>query len=223
VNEDNAPGRPGTSTPGTVAVDAQTNYEVGDRLRHRKRPEWGVGTITRIEPVRLGDRADQRLWIRFSNAGSKAVLASIGELDRIAADGDGHTLTEREARHEGGWLGEIARRRPEDAMTELPPEASDRFLPLRKRLDFTLGLYRFEPVGGKLLDWAIAQTGLEDPLARFSRHELEQFFQRWAFHRDQHLGRLVQESRAEPGVLQAATAQAPPAAQRALRKIHAGR
>jgi len=208
---------------GSADVEAQSNYQVGERLRHRKRPEWGVGTITRIEPVRMGTRTDQRLWIRFSNAGSKAVLASVGELDRIVPDGDGHTLADREARHEGGWLGEIARRRPEDAMTELPPEASDPFLALRKRLDFTFGLYRFEPVGGKLLDWAIAQTGLEDPLARFSRHELEQFFQRWAFNRDQHLARLVGESRGEPGVLQAATASAPPAAQRALRKIHAGR
>lgn len=48
-------------------------------------------------------------------------------------------------------------------MTELPPQAGDPFLPLRKRLEFTIGLYRFEPVGGKLLDWAVAQSGLADP------------------------------------------------------------
>jgi hypothetical protein len=204
-------------------MESKVEYSVGDRLRHRKRPEWGIGTITRIEPVRLGARSDQRLWIRFPNAGSKALIAGAGDLERLAADGEGRTLAEREAGHESGWLGEIARRKPEEAMTELPLEATDRFLTLRKRMENTLGLYRFDPTGGKLLDWAVAQTGLEDPLARFNRHELEQFFQRWAFNRDQHLSRLCIEARSEPGLVAALTAKALPAAARALRKINAGR
>lgn len=209
--------------PRNKMMDAKAEFSVGDRLRHRKRPEWGIGTVSRIEPVRLGDRADQRLWIRFTNAGSKALIAGAGDLERIAVDGEGRTLAEREAGHESGWLGEIARRKPEQAMSELPPEVSDPFLSLRKRLENTLGLYRFEPTGGKLLDWAVAQTGLEDPLARFNRHELEQFFQRWAFNRDQHLARLCSEARTEPGLVASLMASSPPAAAKALRKINAGR
>jgi hypothetical protein len=206
--------------------DEQPPYRVGEEVRHAKRPEWGVGTVQRLEPARHGGIVDQRLWIRFSNAGMKVVLASVGELQRTAAPilgAEGHTLADRELRHEQGWLGEIARSKPEQAMTELPPEASDPFLSLRKRLEFTIGLYRFEPVGGKLLDWAVAQSGLADPLARFNRHELEQFFLRWAHHRDQHLAKLSQECRNEPGLFDAVMKQAPPSAHKALRKLHAGR
>lgn len=201
-------------------------YRVGEEVRHAKRPEWGVGTIQRLEPARHGGVVDQRIWIRFSNAGMKVVLASLGELQRSAAPPileDGHTLADREKRHEQGWLGEIARRKPEEAMTELPPQASDPFLSLRKRLEFTVGLYRFEPVGGKLLDWAVAQSGLADPLARFNRHELEQFFQRWSHHRDQQLSKLCQEARHEPGLVESVMRTAPPSAHKALRKLHAGR
>ena len=209
-----------------TSPDERSPYRVGEEVRHAKRPEWGVGTIQRLEPARHGGIVDQRLWIRFSNAGMKVVLASLGELQRTAEPvlgADGHTLADRELRHEQGWLGEIARSKPEQAMTELPPQASDPFLPLRKRLEFSIGLYRFEPVGGKLLDWAVAQSGLADPLARFNRHELEQFFERWAHQRDLHLVRLSQEARNEPGVFDAAMKQAPPSAHKALRKLHAGR
>ncbi len=205
---------------------APNPYRVGESLRHCNRPEWGLGTVQRIEPARHGGIVDQRLWINFSNAGMKVLLASLGELERIetaAFVDDGHTLADRERRHEQGWLGQIARRRPEEAMTELPPAASDPFASLRKRLEFTIGLYRFEPVGAGLLNWAVAQSGLSDPLARFNRHELEQFFARWAHQRDAHLGKLSQECRNEPGLFESVMRTAPASAHKALRKLHAGR
>lgn len=209
---------------------------VGDKVRHRQRPEWGVGTVTKIETVTLRGQRDQRIWIRFANAGLKTVLGSLAELD--AADsatgilGGGSaaagaplddTLLSREARHESGWLGSIAKRKPEEAMTSIPTTAADVFLPLQKRIEFVLTLYRFESSGGKLIDWAVAQSGLDDPLSRFSRHELEAFFDRWAFDRDATLARLVHEARRNFLNIEDLLRGAPPAAQRALRKLTVAR
>ena len=129
------------------------------------------------------------------------------------------TLTEVEAKQEGGWLGAIDRRKPEEIMTGLPPAATDPFLSLRRRLENTLALYRFDPAGGKLIDWAIAQSGVEDPMTRFNRNQLEQFWQRWKFELDAHLTRLLGEARRDPASLSGAMQKAPPAAQRAVQKL----
>lgn len=109
-------------------------------------------------------------------------------------------------------------------MAALPAEASNPFLSASRRLEFVLSLYRFEPQT-RLIDWAVAQSGLGDPLSRFSRHELEQFFQLWAFERDAALQRLLadQEFRGRPEVVQRIAAKAAPAAQAAIRRIQSFR
>jgi hypothetical protein len=56
-------------------------------------------------------------------------------------------------------------------------------------------------------------------MSRFSRHELEQFFQRWRFALDAQLGKLLQEARREPGALDEASRGAPPAGLAAVRRI----
>jgi hypothetical protein len=219
----------GSDESGGSASSTQTTYAVNERVRHRQKPEWGIGTVTKIETVtRLGQR-DQRIWIRFPNGGLKTVLGSMAELERASAVGADavavvpDTFAARAASHEGGWLGSVAKRKPEDAMTSLPAAASDAFLTVPKRVEFVLSLYRFEATGGKLIDWAVAQSGLDDPLSRFNRHELEAFFDRWAFERDATLARLLQEARRNGISVDHLLAKAPPAAQRALRKLNVGR
>lgn len=203
-------------------------YVPGEKVRHTKRPEWGVGVIQRAESLRRGVHADQRLSIRFANAGLKTVLASVADLQRVngdAAVSDNGTLVDREMAGETGWLAEISKKKPADAMTSIPSQATDAFIPVWRRLEFVLGLYRFEPVGGKLIDWAVAQSGLDDPLSRFNRHELEQFFANWAIERDAALSRLLQdmEVRNNPGMLRDVVSKAPAAGQQAVRRISAFR
>jgi len=202
-----------------------TSFKIGEKVRHCKRPEWGVGSIAKIEVITRDGRPDRRIWIRFPGVGEKTVLASMAELEH-ADGGDvlpgAPTLADLHAQSDSGWLGEISKRKPEDLMVKLPDTATDPFVPLRRRLEFVLGLYRFD-AQGKLIEWAIAQSGLNDPMSRFSRHDLEAFFQRWKFALDAQLGKLLQEARREPGTLEAATKGAPPSAQAAVRRISAYR
>jgi hypothetical protein len=197
-------------------------FTVGERVRHPRRPEWGLGNVQRIETTTVGAKRDQRLWIRFDNAGLKTILASAADLERAAtiSGHDEHTLVSRELSGETGWLAEISKRKPEEAMTALAPQASDPFIPALRRLEYVLNLYRFDTSGAKLIDWAVAQSGLGDPLTRFTRPELERFFADWAIERDAQLNRLLQdqELRNDPAAVRAVVESALPAAQSAARR-----
>lgn len=205
--------------------DIMQKFKAGDRVRHVSRPEWGIGVIQRVENLSVAGKPSQRLLVRFSNAGIKT-LSSLGatlmKVDDSSPDGASgaheDTLVGREGAAETGWLGEISKRKPEHAMMEIPSECSDRFLPLEARLKRTLDLYRFSPQGGSLIDWAVARSGLDDPLSRFNRHELEQFFDRWSFLRDRHLASLLKEAQIENGLVQRLLKDAPPAARRAVQR-----
>ena len=173
-------------------------FKQGDELKLCSRPEWGVGTVTRVEHVSHDGERDQRVWVRFPAVGMKTILAGAAEVEHLngpECETHEHTFAAREHAHESGWLGEIAKTQPEEAMTHLPPEVLDPFTSLRSRLDCAIQLYRFKPQGASLIEWAVAQSGLDDPLSRFNRHELEEFFGRWAWARDEHVRTLVCEAR----------------------------
>jgi hypothetical protein len=201
----------------------------GDRVRHTVRPEWGVGVVINSEPVSVDGALRQRLSIRFPNEGLKTLVTSAAELELITESSNGlphaaeHPLASFGALAEGDWLAPHAKKKIEEAMISLPMDARDPFNGLKRRLDFTLGLYRFDRTDRKLQEWAVAQSGLQDPLTRFTRHELEQLFDRWAFERDNHLGRLLQEARNEPAVMRDALAKAPPAARHVVRRFTSSR
>ena len=194
-------------------------FTQGMQVRHRQRPEWGAGNVTRVETLTRAGNRDQRLWIKFGAAGLKTLLASAADLEVVEGTGAAeHTFAAREIASEGGWLGQIAKKRPEQAMTELPPDATDPFLTPERRLKNLLGLFRFDGTT-KLLDWAIAQTGLDDPLSRFNRTELEAFYKDWSRERDTQLFRLVNEFRRKRQPIDALLADAPKAALNMLQKL----
>lgn len=204
-------------------------------MRVAARPEWGVGTVVKVEPVvgTLNGHSQQRLSVRFPNAGVKTLVTGHADLsrvtgdDRFSATGDSPLVQywEKMKTDDSDWLASAARKKVEEAMISLPPDVRDPFNSMAKRLSLMLGLYRFDRSGRGLMDWAVAQTGLDDPLSRFTRHELEQKFDRWTYERDQHLAKLLQEIRApgnDQGVLRTALQSAPPAAQNAVRRMLGG-
>lgn len=209
---------------------AEERFRFGDRVRHLGRPEWGIGNVTRAEVFREAGIECQRVTIRFPNGGLKVLVTSHAPLERIPADGgappsdsEGPTLGHWAGIAEGDWLAPVARKKIDEAMITLPQKVRDPFLTLAQRIAATLELYRFGRTGGSLIDWAVAQTGLDDPLTRFNRHELERYFDRWALELDAHLGRLVHEARERQEPIDALLRSAPPGAQRALRRPGARR
>jgi len=214
---------PAATDAGEPQEHTTVKHKQGDQVRHPGRPEWGLGEVMKVELITRDGRPDRRVWIKFPSEGTKTVLASVAGLETIEKPlaemaASGETLADREADHEGGWLGAIAKNRPEDAMIAVPDRATDPFIPVAGRLKFIYGLYRFNRSGGSLIDWAIAQTGLDDPLSRFNRHELEQFFERWCWERDRVLARTIDEGRRSGDTIDSLLRDAPAAARRGLKK-----
>jgi hypothetical protein len=206
------------------------SFQYGDHVRHNRRPEWGIGSIVKAEETTLNGQPSQRVTVRFPNAGLKTIITAHADLQVVdtnngpESDGaDTHPLGGWDKMKESDWLGEVAQRKVEEAMTSLAPEARDPFMSLRKRLEACLDLYRFERTGRSLSDWAVAQSGLTDPLSRFTRHELEVLFDQWAAQRDEHLGRLLQEVKAEPAIVAQLVESAPAGARDAVRRLTAVR
>jgi len=94
-----------------------------------------------------------------------------------------------------GWLGALAdsNGNTEHELTALPETMTDPFGSIASRLVATLDSYRFSTEARCLLDWAVAQTGLDDPLTKYTRHELEEAFPRFTRQRDRHLQDLVRQ------------------------------
>lgn len=137
----------------------------------------------------------------------------------------GSTATAEKAANDssgsGGWLASLENRNKTNAQNlgELPEGMTDPFSSDRQRLKVILESYRFDPdaataqtmrnpryrpnpfdsryvaSGKRLTEWAIAQTGLEDPLSDYSRHEIEEAYARFSQARDQALKELIQQMR----------------------------
>lgn len=198
---------------------ASTTYSFGDRVVHASKPEWGAGEVLSAMAHEEEGQAGQRLKVRFERAGLKT-LSTIHADIRPAT---GPAISPEAPAGEGGAERAAALERdPALLFATLPEATRDPFRPLKARLEATLALYRFDSTGASLIDWAAAQSGLADPMVRFNRHELEQFFARWARERDLQLKRLLLEiKRADPEAYQRTIKAPPRAAADVVRRIHA--
>lgn len=196
-----------------------TEWKVGDKVVHAGRPEWGTGHVSAVEGTMHNGHKCQRLTIRFDRAGLKTISTAFADLRHP----DAAPALDRKLSEVSGLDG-LDHAKAVTLLGELPDEATDPFVSFKSRLTATLKLYRFSGTGGSLLDWATAQTGLQDPLSRFSRHELEQGFDRFKLNLEQHLRKLVQDARKkEPEAIPAALAAAPAAGQQALKRADSWR
>jgi hypothetical protein len=195
----------------------------GDCVIHAAKPEWGVGHVLASEMV--GSGPHQRLTVRFERGGTKTISTQFAELNAAGAMPMRRTVEQADGQGEGDVMhGALTESEIKSIMTKLPDQATDPFTPLAKRLAATLDLYRYGENNSLLLDWAAMQTGLKDPLSKFNRHELEQWFGRFRFDLDEHLKRLLRDMRREDAAtLRTIVAAATPAAKSALRRVDIGR
>lgn len=191
-------------------------WKVGEKVLHPGKPEWGVGIVLAAEHTSQDGKRCQRLTIRFDRTGSKQLTTAFATLVEAS---DQHRDIIHDA-HVEKVLGVGSGKLSQEDLGKLPDAATDPFMSLRKRLVNTANLFRFTPEGGSLLDWAILQTSLKDPLSHYSRHELETAFRRFQNSLDQHMRKLVKDvKRQEPGLItQVMNELTVPAAKQALRR-----
>ncbi len=208
--------------------EMMTRFAFGDQVRHPRRPEWGTGRVTAVEAHRVNGRDAQRVSVRFSNEGLKTIVTATVQLELVTdEDSNANTENDQTAMNEidnmanSGWLAGVAEQKISERMIELPSDVRDAFDRAEVRLARTIDLFRFDRSGRGLMSWAIAQSGLNDPLVRFSRQELEQFFDRWESARDEHLRALVRE--AGQAALQSALAKHSRSLQMAVTQVTSGR
>ncbi|MCE2654729.1 MAG: DUF3553 domain-containing protein [Phycisphaerales bacterium] len=195
-------------------------WTFGDRVVHLDRPEWGVGVISGAVNEPYEGKPAQRLTIRFDRAGVKTITSALANL--VPADEAPRIQAEPPPaddplmQHMAGNVKEV--------MLRLPDACTDPFSGPVQRLKATLLLFRYSEHGGALLDWAAVQTGLRDPMTRFSRHELEDLYRRFVFVRDEHLKKLIMEvKKNDPLALRELTRTAPKNAQQVLRRFDSAR
>lgn len=192
-----------------MSTSSAVSYKIGDRVQHPAKPEWGVGQVVSAQSATQDGRPCQRLQIRFDRAGLKTITTAFVDLRPVS---DHHAspngLVEDEPDHA-------------ERLTQLPEPATDPFGTPSSRLRATLDLYRHTDDGPGLIGWATAMTGLADPLALFSRHELEELFRRWRVLRDNHLSKVSADARTiDVQELQQIIAAAPSPARDALKRVN---
>ena len=206
----------------------------GDTVIHAGKPEWGPGDVLSVEGVLHEGKSVQRVTIRFARAGLKTISTAFAELRQVK---NGTPLTaptpspQPRTKHAPEPTEPVqddapdpSRQAAAEALQKLPDEATDPFLPLTQRVRTTLALYRYADSPGGLMDWAVTQTALRDPLAHFSRHDLEAAFERFRIALDNHLRKVVPAARkASPRDVEAMLAAAGPAARQAVRRVDIGR
>jgi len=173
-------------------------YNVGDKVRHRTRPEWGEGTIASAQSATHDGQPAQRLVINFANHGRVTInsaLAPIVPADAVSASAESRAQTSGGGAGRG-WLSELEGKNLDaDALSELPDDVSDPFAALVRRIRLTGDLYRFKREPRSVMEWAVAQSGLTDPLSQFSRNDIEQQFVAFEQAREAHLRSLLVAAR----------------------------
>ena len=209
-----------------------TRFQRGDRVIHPRRPEWGDGVVREVASVTHQGQPAQRVTVQFANRGRTVINTAVAPLAVKDTPTQGPqeetSMTTSSTHRSGGWIESLekAARGAQHELWELPEAMTDPFTSLEKRLQATLESYRFSTEPRQLIDWAVMQTGLNDPLSQYSRPELEDAFPGFARNRDQHLKALVKKLKdnAQTDALTRARhdKRTPQAAKQALDKLMRG-
>lgn len=189
------------------------SFAPGDVVLHASRPEWGRGVVDQVSATTHQGLPAQQLIIRFENHGRITLNSAVAPLLCKDASTSMTTLktasfpsTSSTSGHptvnvtaDRGWLGALGQKaRPSEEIARLPQPMTDPFASPARRLAATLESFRYngarEPRNARLLlEWAQAQSGLSDPLSKYTRHEIEEAFPRFVRDRDNHLAALVKQ------------------------------
>ena len=207
-------------------MNSMTSIVFGDRVVHATFREWGTGTVIKVENAFINGEPVARVTVRFKNVGLKTFIGESLPLEVLTDDhimpGDDNrvrpAIAEVEDLEKSG-LTQAVEQKLLDIMLAIPVACRDPFNSIEHRLRRTFDLYKFDMSGRGLMEWATSQTGMDDPLTRFNRTELEVYFKQFAHDRDQHLSKLLEEIRGDSTTLDQLIADAPPSAKQAVAKM----
>lgn len=167
-----------------------SRYQQGDVVTHPKCPEWGQGVVKHSQAIVHEGAAAQRLSVEFANRGRVVINTAVAPL---APKGKTKTMSSS-ITSSGGWLDQLEQgNKNTHELWELPEALTDVFTSDLQRLLATLDTYKFTTEPRPLIDWAVGQTGMNDPLSKYTRHDLEHAFARFARDRDLHLKEMVRQ------------------------------
>jgi hypothetical protein len=171
-------------------MNPNQRFAPGDRVRHAGRPEWGEGQVLEAEATGQADRPAQRLIVRFSGQGRVRLNTAFAEL--IPAD----QATQDAATMPPTIEPLTGKPRPVD-LSQLPDELTDPLSSAVRRFRLSLNWYRFEMTARGMIEWAVARSGLSDPLGGFERRELESAFAGFYRRLDAHLRQVAGQAARE--------------------------
>ncbi|HEX2838140.1 MAG TPA: DUF3553 domain-containing protein [Phycisphaerales bacterium] len=212
----------------------------GDTVVHAGKPEWGPGDVLSVEGMMHEGKPVQRVTVRFARGGLKTLSTAFADLKPAPARAAATRVApSAPVPMSGGAVRpapspmSVAAIQPDpdfaidttaEALQKLPEAATDPFLPTSARLKATLAIYRYTESPAGLIDWAVTQTAMRDPLAKYSRHDLEVAFERFRISVDNHLRKLLPQARKEaPKDVEAILAGATSGARHAVRRVDIGR
>ena len=146
---------------------------VGRKVCNPARPEWGEGTVLRVQSTTVDGQPRHRVSVQFA-VGHRMLQVPPARL----AD------PEPEPQRAPGWLAAAAADTLDDRLRRVPNDIVQ-FLgvPARHLVAFA-PLYVYTEQPASLAKWARSQTGVADPLSHWSRDELQAAFRKFCDERD---------------------------------------
>jgi hypothetical protein len=173
---------------------------VGWRVCNPTRPEWGVGTVLRVQSTLVDGQPVHRVSVQFAT-GHRTIVVPPGRLAEPQA----------EPQRAAGWLDQLGHQTLDDRLTTLPESVREFLGTSTQRLIVLARLYTLADDGTALLSWARSQTGVADPLAHWTRDEIRAAFEEFCRRRDALLRELAATLRQTqgPAAVRAALAEVP--------------
>ncbi len=161
---------------------------VGRRVCNPARPEWGSGTVLRVQSTTVNGSPVHRVSVQFAT-GHRTVMVPPGRLAEPQAG----------PQRDAGWLDTIAGQTPDDRLAALPEAVSDFLGTSAQRLVVLARLYELSNDGPALLQWARSQSGAADPLSLWTRDQIRFAFAEYCRRRDALLRQTVASLRSSGG------------------------
>lgn len=168
----------GPENPRRVQSPPMSELEIGPQLigakvQNAARPDWGTGTVTRVQRTVAGGKPVHRVTIHFA-MGIRHVRVPPGRL----------IAPRPEPTRAAGWLDSLGGGSLDQKLRRLPQEAVTVLGTPRQRLEALLPLFAWNDSPGSLERWARQQSGVGDPLSHWTRDELLAAFSAFRSERD---------------------------------------